>query len=52
MAGEAQSVARLYENLETITRFDPTAATLINHAEALTTIAQGWAVPSRILRGR
>jgi hypothetical protein len=52
MAGEAQSVARLYENLETITRFDPAAATLINHAEALTTIAQGWAVPSRILRGR
>jgi len=52
MAGEAQSVTRLYETLEAITRFDPGAATLINHAEALTTIAQGWAVPSRILRGR
>ncbi|MEQ1756568.1 MAG: portal protein [Micropepsaceae bacterium] len=51
LAGEAQAVARLYENLDTITKFDPTIAGNLDHAHALEVMAQGWAVPARILRG-
>lgn len=50
MAGEAQAVGRLYENLDAITKYDPTIAGKLDHARALEVMAQGWAVPARILR--
>ena len=50
MAGEAQAVARLYENMDAIARFDPAVADNIDHDAALQVMGKGWAVPARILR--
>jgi hypothetical protein len=50
MAGEAQAVARLYDSMEAIARFDPQVTSGVDHAEALHVMARGWAVPARILR--
>jgi len=50
MAGEAQAVARLYENLGAIAQLSPGVVDTIDHDEAVAVMGRGWAVPAKILR--
>jgi len=50
MAGEAQAVVRLYQSIEPIAGIDPTILDNINHDEALSMLAKGWAVPAPVMR--
>jgi hypothetical protein len=52
MAGEAQAVVRLYQSIEPIAGIDPTILDNINHDEALSMLAKGWAVPAPVMRAQ
>jgi hypothetical protein len=51
MAGEAQSVLRLYQALLPIAQADPSVMDNIDNDQAAQTLAKGYAVPAPIIRG-
>ncbi len=51
MAGEAQAVGRLYENLASMAKVEPAVTDNVDHDEAVQVLGRGWAVPAKIMRG-
>jgi len=51
MAGEAQSIVRLYQSLMPIAQADPSVLDNVDHDKAARALARGYAVPAPILRG-
>lgn len=52
MAGEAQAVVRLYQNLTMMAQVDPGVLDNVDNDEAVQILGRGWAVPAPILRGK
>lgn len=52
MAGEAQAVVRLYQQLGAMAQFDPSVLDNVDNDKAVEVMGRGWAVPSPILRGK
>jgi hypothetical protein len=52
MAGEAQSVVRLYQSLGMIAQIDPGVMDNVDNDEAVKILGRGWAVPQPMLRGK
>lgn len=52
MASEAQAIVRLYQSVGPIAQADLTVLDNLDHDQAVQTLGRGWAVPSRVLRGR
>ncbi len=51
MAGEAQAVGRLYENLAAMAQIEPGVVDNVDHDEAVQILGRGWAVPAKMMRG-
>jgi len=51
MAGEAQAVGRLYENLAAMAQLEPSIIDNVDHDQAVQVLGRGWAVPAKMMRG-